>query len=950
MPETISHYRVLHPLGKGGMGEVYAGVDETLKRRVALKAVRAEHRLSPIAKARFLREARILSQLDHPNICRVYDYIEGDDSDWLVLELIEGKSLQTAIAAGLEPASRMRIAQQIADVLVATHTAGVVHRDLKPGNVMLTRGDEVKVLDFGLAQSAQPQSTGVSASSFLDADVAERQADDPALTRLSTSGSEFSTAGSFHVQTEGGALMGTPAYMSPEQARGETATSASDMYSFGLLLQELYTGRPPYPAGLALADLIERARKAETLPPSGAPADIAALIGRLEALAPAQRPTAVETASRLAWIRDTPRRRMRRVVAAGLLLAILLGAAKYTLDLARERTIAVAAREEADRRREQAEDLIGFMLGDLRKRLEPVGRLEILDEVGQKAMDYFAAVPETSLSDEELLRRSAALYQIGDVRIAQGNLEAAARPLEESLALAKALVGRQPHDGDRLFGLAQSHFWVGFVHWRRHDLDGARREFEAYLDLATRLMAIDDSRDDWRREIAYANSNLGSVLEARGDPEGALAKYRDCLAIERSLLAKSPHDKELQHSAAASHNLIGVVLRSLGRFDEALAQFASELEMRRALLAADTTNATYQLRLGIGQAHTGHVLAAQGHTAGAIDEFRRAEAIFRQLVARDPSNANWRREVATGQLMLASAYLAQGRPAAALPLLRESVAVSRELSDADPTNVSRQRDLAEVRRALGAALLASGDPAGAAREAQAVVAATSALIERSGGDIHASRIASAGHALLARTFTERGDETRARAEWQHAYTSIARVAEASTDYRFLDPLVLSLLHLDRADEAGPIIEKLTAMGYREPVFLQTVQSRGWSLQPAQVSQEGRKERSMPDPAPPVIEVQVVWDDGSNKGTVGDIKVPAANGPTQIKWTKGLNVASFAISGLDSTEFSPVQSNGQQPSFQTTDRNDDTNTYSYTVAATHADGRTSTHDPKIENGT
>lgn len=107
---------------------------------------------------------------------------------------------------------------------------------------------------------------------------------------------------------------------------------------------------------------------------------------------------------------------------------------------------------------------------------------------------------------------------------------------------------------------------------------------------------------------------------------------------------------------------------------------------------------------------------------------------------------------------------------------------------------------------------------------------------------------------------------------------------------------------------------------------------------------------MPDPAPPIIEVQVVWDDGSNKGTVRDIEVPAANGPTQIKWTRGANVASFSISGLDSTEFSPAQSNGEGPSFQTTDRNDNTNTYSYSVAARHADGRTSTHDPKIENGT
>ena len=147
----VSHYRVLERLGEGGMGEVYVGLDETLKRRVALKAIRVEHRLDSVSKARFLREARILSQLDHPNICRVYDFIEGDDRDWLVMELIEGKSLQVALRDRLDPAAKMKIAEQIAAVLMATHAAGVVHRDLKPGNVMLTRGTHVKVLDFGLA-------------------------------------------------------------------------------------------------------------------------------------------------------------------------------------------------------------------------------------------------------------------------------------------------------------------------------------------------------------------------------------------------------------------------------------------------------------------------------------------------------------------------------------------------------------------------------------------------------------------------------------------------------------------------------------------------------------------------------------------------------------------------------------------------------------------------------
>ncbi len=838
MERLVSHYRLLHPLGAGGMGEVYAGVDEILKRRVALKAIRADHRLSPVSKARFLREARVLSQLDHPNICRVYDFIEEPDSEWLVLELIEGKTLQAALLAGLDPAVRMHIAAQIADVLVATHTAGIVHRDLKPANIMLTRGD-VKVLDFGLAQShgslGQPVAEGAPAPA-----AAPGAPDDPDRTYAPTSPRDVLEAGWLHVASEVGAVVGTLVYMSPEQARGEPATDASDMYSFGLLLQEIYTGRSPYPAGLGTSDVLERARRAETLPPTGAPADVAALIGRLKQLAPAQRPTAVETAARLAWIRQRPTRILRRWLVAAGLVAALLGAAKYTVDLAGERTLAIAAREEADRRRSQAEDLIGFMLGDLRTQLGPVGRLDILDRVGAKAMDYFAAVPESELSDEELLRRSAALYQIGDVRIAQGNLDAATPPLQQSLTLAMALAARRPDDGDRVFALAQSHYWVGYVHWKRHDLAAAEREFQAYLAAAHRLVAIDASRAEWQREVAYADSNLGSVLEARGDLPAALERFRACLAVERSLLARAPADTDLQSSVASSHNTIGVVLRSSGRFAEALQELNQELEIRQALVSAQPGNYTYRLRLSIAHAHRGHVLAAQGRTVDAIAAYTRAEALLNELAVRDPANRAWQREVATGQMNLGQARLAVGEHAEALRHLRGAVTIMETLTAGDPTNVGWQRDLADERRALGQALLAVGDTSGAAREADASLRLTAGLIGLADGDLQAVSIASTAHAVLAQAWTARGDAGRAAAEWERAYQVIAPSAAGSMDYRMLEPLAVALLRLGRAAQAAPVVQKLTAMGYYSPQ-VRAMRTTGARLPAPYPATEGRQD-------------------------------------------------------------------------------------------------------------
>jgi serine/threonine-protein kinase len=159
---TVGHIRVTEFLAKGGMGDVYAGYDEKLGRRVALKAIRSEHRLNAEAKARFLREARILSQLEHPRICRIHDLVEEDDADVLVLELIQGKSLREAIRDGLDPALRTRVAGQSVDVLAVAHARAVVHRDLKPDNVMVEPGGDVKVLGSSARWPSRRRSWGRS--------------------------------------------------------------------------------------------------------------------------------------------------------------------------------------------------------------------------------------------------------------------------------------------------------------------------------------------------------------------------------------------------------------------------------------------------------------------------------------------------------------------------------------------------------------------------------------------------------------------------------------------------------------------------------------------------------------------------------------------------------------------------------------------------------------------
>jgi len=332
----VGRIRVDALIGSGGMGSVFRGWDERLERPVALKVI-LPSKLVDAAHARFLREARLLSKLDHPNICRIYDVIEDEGGSYLVLELIEGRTLRAAIAEGLEESAATAIALQVARVLAFAHGRGIIHRDLKPDNIMLTPAGEVKVLDFGLARLVQqdpdePEPTVVEPG--LGSAVTEEQ------TAIIVARSPAAPID--WMRTSAGTLVGTLHYMSPEQARGRPLTSASDLYSFGIVLYELLSdGTSPYGEVPSTIDLLSKVRQAEVdLAPLGE-RDVTRLVRRLTAVNPDLRPSADETAQELARIASRPQRRRQTAFALGAaaLLVLLMAAAIFITRRFGERSI-----------------------------------------------------------------------------------------------------------------------------------------------------------------------------------------------------------------------------------------------------------------------------------------------------------------------------------------------------------------------------------------------------------------------------------------------------------------------------------------------------------------------------------------------------------------------------------------------------------------------------------
>ena len=232
--QTLSHYRVTAALGAGGMGEVYRATDTNLNRDVAVKVLPPEVARDPERLGRFKREAHLLAALNHPNIAAIYGLEEADGKPFLALELVEGEDLKQRLARGAIPVDEaLEIAKQIAEALEEAHNKGIVHRDLKPANVKLTPEGRVKVLDFGLAKAWAGDVSGTSVGSS-------------ALSQSPTLA---------HTGTIAGVILGTAAYMSPEQARGKPVDKRSDVWSFGVLLWEMLTGRSLF-AGETVTDVI----------------------------------------------------------------------------------------------------------------------------------------------------------------------------------------------------------------------------------------------------------------------------------------------------------------------------------------------------------------------------------------------------------------------------------------------------------------------------------------------------------------------------------------------------------------------------------------------------------------------------------------------------------------------------------------------------------------------
>jgi serine/threonine-protein kinase len=821
------------------MGVVYlAEQTEPLRRQVALKVIKPGMDTRDVI-TRFEAERQALAVMDHPNIATVFD---GGASEagrpYFVMEYVDGIPItEYCDQHSLSIRERLELFIPVCHAVQHAHQKGLVHRDLKPSNVLVTvqDGEAIpKVIDFGIAKAIDQRLTEVT------------------------------------LQTQTGYLLGTPAYMSPEQAEmsGLDIDTRADIYSLGVILYELLVGALPFQeeelTGIAaIYTVLEREPPTLSSRFSGLGerrAGIAArrrvdvaglgrqLKGDLDWIAlkamEKDRARRYDTANALAidlrrYLADEPvlarapsaayRTRKfvaRHMAAVVIAAAALLGLIVSSIAIAYMAIEADRARRIAEGRRVQAEDLISFMVGDLREKLEPVGRLELLDDVGDKALEYFAALPDEALSDDELYRRSQALYQIGEVRLDQGNLAEASLAFDQSLALARDLAARDRGNLEWQYGLGQAYFWGGYLHYLQDDLDAALPPLERYREIAEQLAAADPANLTWQLESAYASSNIGTIQEERGELQAALTSFQATLAVKQALTERAPENLDWRLDLASEYNKVGRALQKLGDLQGAERHYRADLEIGTALVAGDSSNTLFLERVTTAHYFLGQLLEATGDLEAAIEQMNADLAIAAGLLARDSSNAEWARGLATSQTALGEALIAKGELERAAYLIGESHQRLQTLVEIDSTRIEWQRDLARTRRASGRVLLALDQAPAARSEVERAVAMHRALVELEPESERGRADLAESYSVLGETESQLGNLERSRELWSAALAAIDPLAETTDNLGLRATL---LLQLDRLEQAEQTLAILRQRGYRHPRLVALSREKGMAL-------------------------------------------------------------------------------------------------------------------------
>jgi non-specific serine/threonine protein kinase/serine/threonine-protein kinase len=700
----IGPYRIVREIGHGGMGTVFLAVrdDDQFKKQVAIKLIRHGLNVDYIV-SRFRYERQILASLDHPNIARLLDGGTTEDGlPYFVMEYIEGVPIDDYCdEQRLNNEARLKLFRKVCSAVRYAHQNLIVHRDIKPGNILITNDGEPKLLDFGIAKI-------LDAEAFPGTVPATRTWERPM----------------------------TPAYASPEQARGLPVTTSSDIYSLGVLLYEMLTGHRPYQVseGGLPHEMARVICEQEPERPS-------TVVSRVEEITQSGRGETVRiTPDSVSRLRDTPHARLRRQLKG---------------------------------------DLDNIVLMALRK--EPQRRYASVEHFSEDIQRYLDGHPVIARKDT-FTYRSAKFIKRNKTGVAAAALVVA------SLLSGIVVSVRQARIAERRFDdLRQLTAYFLEFHDVIEDVPGATPARQVLLERTVgsldRLAREASDDHSLRQDLASAYLKVGDVrgrpgYANLGNKTGALESYGKSLAIRDELLKADPDNVQARRDQAMTHDRVGDLLRIMGDTASALQHYHQALALRQSL-AADAPTAGQkdmqpQLDLGTSYQRIGDLLAMTGKRTEAIENQRQAMAIFEQATAIKPDDKRIKRDLFIGYVKMGDRLAGAGDKTAALERYRSALQIAEALSAAEPDNARAKRELAVCHDKVGNILVATSDPAGALESYRQSFAIRKKLSLADPSNVEASRDLATSHVKIGETLVKMGR----RAEALQPYFEALKIDEA----------------------------------------------------------------------------------------------------------------------------------------------------------------------------
>jgi serine/threonine-protein kinase len=762
-------FRILRWHAQGGLGVLSVALDEELHREVALKEIQERYANEMQPRLRFLLEAEITGGLEHPGIVPVYGLGHHPDGrPFYAMRFVRGQSLKEAAArfhasggsttaapgsggqplaqaSDNQPAVRLPVAAprailthstkalelrgllsrflDVCNAIAYAHSRGVLHRDIKPGNVLLGPFGETLVVDWGLAKIIGRDETGSSEPNA-----------EPTLRPPSASGTG---------ETIPGTALGTPAYMSPEQAEGrlDLLGPASDVYSLGATLYAVLTGRAPFDRGDA-TEVLPKVRRGDFARPRALnpsiPKPLEAICLKAMALNQADR---YATPRALAediehWLADEPvlayrepwpdrarrwSRRHRTLVtsAAAVLLLGLMGSVSFAAVVtAKNRELAKQTRR-AQAREEMAINAVERFRDVVVE--EPVLKnnpsLEALRKKLLKApLDFFKLLREQLQADKEtsplaLARLARAAHEYAHVTGEMGDIQDALRSHVESLAIWEKLVREHPARIDYQRGLATIENCRALILLDTGHPDQALVSYGNSLAVRELLARENPRVASFQSELALTYINVGNLQHKTGHPDQAMEFYNKALAIQELLALENTGETAYRRYVAACHYQIGTCQRTMGRLEAALASYRRALAIQQQLASEQPSLTTLNGELAMSHQAIGVLQGETSQLDQALDSHGKALALFEKLASQNPSLTTLQRSIAQSRGYIGALQFQAGHPDLALDSYDKELAIVERLARENPSVTETQTDLAGIHNNVGMIRSKTGHPA-----------------------------------------------------------------------------------------------------------------------------------------------------------------------------------------------------------------------------------------------